>query len=83
MADALDRKLQHAAERCNILLKVKLTVDELLASGSHVTWSTYGGLGRICDNVEQALLHGSRIITPVFIKHKSFTREIEFYVVLS
>ena len=56
------RKLGHAAERCDILAKIKSTVDGLLASGSHVTWSTYGGLARISDNVEQVLIHGSRIV---------------------
>ena len=67
-------ELRYAAERCELLAKVKSTVDGLLASGSHVTWSTYGGLARISDNVEQVLIHGSRIIVvsgwvagPVFI----------------
>jgi hypothetical protein len=54
--------LKYAAERCDLLAKVKSTVDGLLASGSHVTWSTYGGLARISDNVEQVLIHGSRIL---------------------
>ena len=56
------RELRYAGERCDILAKVKSTVDGLLASGSHVTWSTYGGLARISDNVEQVLIHGSRIV---------------------
>ena len=72
--DGEGSKLRYAAERCELLAKVKSTVDGLLASGSHVTWSTYGGLARISDNVEQVLIHGSRIIVvsgwvpgPVFI----------------
>lgn len=55
-------ELRHAAERCDILAKIKSTVDGLFASGSHVTWSTYGGLARISDNIEQVLIHGSRIV---------------------
>ncbi|XP_028402060.1 run domain Beclin-1-interacting and cysteine-rich domain-containing protein-like isoform X2 [Dendronephthya gigantea] len=57
-----ESELRHAAERCDILLKIKSTIDGLLASGSHITWSTYGGLARISDNVEQVLTHGSRIV---------------------
>lgn len=57
-----ERELSHAAERCDILQKIKSTTDGLLASGSHVTWSTYGGLARISDQVEQVLTHGSRIV---------------------
>lgn len=56
-----ERRLRHAAERCDILAKIKATVDGLLASDSHVTWSTYGGLARISDCVEQVLIHGCRI----------------------
>ena len=60
--DDEERELRYAAERCDLLVKIKSTVDGLLASGSHVTWSTYGGLARISDNVEQVLIHGSRIV---------------------
>ena len=56
------RELRYAAERCELLARIKSTVDGLLASGSHITWSAYGGLARISDNVEQVLIHGSRII---------------------
>lgn len=52
----------HAEERCELLLKIKSTVDGLLANGSNITWSTYGGLTRISDNVEQILLHGCRFV---------------------
>lgn len=59
MADHDEKsELSYAAERCDLLLKIKSTVDGLLANGSNVTWSTYGGLSRISDNVEQILMHG-------------------------
>ena len=51
-----------AEERCDLLVNFKSTVDGLLANGSHVTWSTYGGLGRISDNMERILMHGCCVI---------------------
>ena len=63
MADDSGRSAAtYAGERCDLLLTIKSTVDGLLASGSHVTWSTYGGLGRVSDNMERILLHGCRVV---------------------
>ena len=70
------REVKYAGERCDILVKLKTTVDGLLGSGSHVTWSTYGGLARISDNVEQVLIHGSRIIVvsiPVYCLYSTMS----------
>ena len=57
MADE-DGGLEQAKERCRLLIKIKSTVDGLLASQGSNVWSTYGGLARITDDLEQIFRHG-------------------------
>ena len=59
MADAA-KMLRHAQERCNLLVRIKATVDGLLERDSINVWSTYGGLSRITDDLEEILRHGLR-----------------------
>ena len=40
-----------------LLIGVKATVEGLLATQSTNVWSTYGGLDRLCNNVEAVLMH--------------------------
>ncbi|XP_006816463.1 run domain Beclin-1-interacting and cysteine-rich domain-containing protein-like [Saccoglossus kowalevskii] len=51
-----DLRLQHQ----QLLLSLKSTVEGLLASHSSNVWSTYGGLSRLCSDVENILRHGVR-----------------------
>ena len=60
MADDESEGLQHATERYNLLVRIKSTVDGLLASNSVNVWSTYGGLARISDDLEHIFKHGLR-----------------------
>lgn len=59
MADASEI-LRHAQERCNLLIRIKTTVDGLLERDSVNIWSTYGGLSRITEDLEEILRHGLR-----------------------
>ncbi|XP_077988027.1 run domain Beclin-1-interacting and cysteine-rich domain-containing protein-like isoform X2 [Glandiceps talaboti] len=45
-------------EHQHLLLALKSTVEGLLASNSTNVWSTYGGLSRLCNDVESILKHG-------------------------
>ena len=60
MADEEEKMLRHAQERCDLLIRIKSTVDGLLASGSINVWSTYGGLSRITGDLEDIFRHGLR-----------------------
>ncbi|XP_070537841.1 run domain Beclin-1-interacting and cysteine-rich domain-containing protein-like [Ptychodera flava] len=49
-----DIRLEHQ----QLLLLLKSTVEGLLAFQSSNVWSTYGGLSRLCNDVESILKHG-------------------------
>ena len=42
-------------------MRVKSTVEGLLATQSTNVWSTYGGLDRLCSNVDAILRHQMKI----------------------
>ncbi|XP_053404594.1 run domain Beclin-1-interacting and cysteine-rich domain-containing protein-like isoform X2 [Mercenaria mercenaria] len=45
-----------------LLVGLKTTVEGLLATNSSNVWSTYGGLGRLCKDVERILNHRLKFV---------------------
>lgn len=54
---AEDQKLKH-----QLLIGLKTTVEGLLATNSTDVWSTYGGLSRLCKDVEKILNHRLKFV---------------------
>ncbi|KAK3608749.1 hypothetical protein CHS0354_027072 [Potamilus streckersoni] len=49
-------------ERHNLFISLKTTVEGLLANQSSNVWNTYGGLTRLCSDVENILKHRLKFI---------------------
>lgn len=76
MADDESEGLQHATERYNLLVRIKSTVDGLLASNSVNVWSTYGGLARISDDLEHIFKHGLRELQVLIVWVAVYNRSL-------
>ncbi|XP_032218537.1 run domain Beclin-1-interacting and cysteine-rich domain-containing protein isoform X2 [Nematostella vectensis] len=68
-----DDGLIHAAKRCQLLSRVKSTVDGLLANHSTNVWSVYGGLSRLTEDIENILQHGLKNQQSLFGDHTDYT----------
>ncbi|XP_060554922.1 run domain Beclin-1-interacting and cysteine-rich domain-containing protein-like isoform X2 [Ruditapes philippinarum] len=55
--DVQSLKLKH-----QLLVGLKTTVEGLLATNTNDVWSTYGGLGRLCKNVDRILNHRLKFV---------------------
>ncbi|KAL4219862.1 hypothetical protein ACF0H5_020273 [Mactra antiquata] len=55
--DVQSQKLKH-----QLLIGLKTTVEGLLATNASDVWSTYGGLGRLCKDVDRILSHRLKFV---------------------
>ena len=52
--------LGHAKERCNLLRKLKHTVENLLMSDLENKWDTCDGVKKMIGDLERIIEHGKR-----------------------